>query len=91
MSTRTKTVLAFLPSADFVASKPGGRDTASRQGGAFAEDGDRLLFVLSALDPIASRSGRVGLWVSAASGLVLSRCTQREGGAESVPMSSWTG
>ena len=41
MSTRTKTVLAFLPSADFVASEPGGRDTASRQGGAFAENGDR--------------------------------------------------
>ena len=41
MSTRTKTVLAFLPSADFVASEPGGRDTVSRQGGAFAENGDR--------------------------------------------------
>ena len=50
---------------------------------AFAEDGDRLLFVLSALDPIVSRSSRVGLRVPAASGFVLSpleREKERKGG-----------
>ena len=39
-------------------------------------------FLLSALDPIVSRSGRVGLWVSAVSGFIL--CTApKEMGARS--------